>query len=441
MIRITWLEPEERLEHEFRQLREEGTDPSELEARWQEKAHLDLPQRRQEALRLLDESRALRREGSAEDVPASLQELETGKPRTFSREALHDRILGGWTGRMAGCLLGKPVEKVPREGIRALLESVDEWPLQQYFTAEGVPDAVTDRYPWNRASLSTSVRESIVCMPEDDDINYAMLNLHVLEAYGLDFSTDDVATSWLEMMPVLTVFTAERVAYDNLLAYLTPPETALHRNPYREWIGAQIRADLWGWVSPGEPVRAAELAWRDARLSHSGNGVYGEMFVAAIIAASFTADDIKEVIAQGQRVIPEKSRLAEAIRFAVELPAQTKDWEEVVDRLYARYGHYHWVHTINNAALLTAALLYGEGDFERSITYAVMGGWDTDCNGATVGSVLGTMFGRQAIPGKWADPFDNRVRTSLKGFDNSRIDDLAQRTLAQVPETYTRDTA
>ena len=98
--------------------------------------------------------------------------------------------------------------------------------------------------------------------------------------------------------------------------------------------------------------------------------------------------------------------------------------------MYERYGGYHWVHTINNAALVALALLYGDGDFSRSICLAVMGGWDTDCNGATVGSIVGTLNG--AVPERWTAPLNNRVRSSLRGFDHSRIDDLARRTLALV---------
>jgi ADP-ribosylglycohydrolase len=220
------------------------------------------------------------------------------------------------------------------------------------------------------------------------------------------------------------------------LKYLLPPDTALHRNPYREWIGAQIRADVWGWVSPGDPGRAAELAWRDARLSHSGNGIYGEAFVAAMIAAAFTTDDVGDIVDMGLRAIPYDSRLAEAVRFARDLPSRTEEWEEAVDLLYERVGQYHWVHAVNNAALLAAALLYGQGDFERTICLAVMGGWDTDCNGASAGSILGVMRGAGGIPEAWSGPLRNRVRTSLKGFDDSRLDDLATRTAAQVPERY-----
>ena len=435
MIRITWLKPEERVIHEFKQLREEGANPTSFEAAWEDVVRTrPQSEQRSAALALLTELRALRLDDA--DPRAFLESLPNTEPAQFAEDDLYDRLLGGWTGRMAGCLLGKPVEKIPREGIRAILESINEWPLKRYFTAEGVPPDVTGRFPWNRASRPTSLRETIVCMPEDDDINYAMLNLAVLETYGNGFTTDDVATAWLQMMPALTVFTAERVAYENLLMHLEPPETARHHNPYREWIGAQIRADVWGWVSPGDTKRAAELAWRDARLSHTGNGVYGEMYVAAMVAAAFTTKDVIEVVQKGLQVVPPESRLAEAVRFVLELPTHYPDWETAVDKLYERYGHYHWVHTINNAALLTAALLYGAGDFEKTITYAVMGGWDTDCNGASAGAIIGTMFGRLGVPEAWAGPLDNRVRTSLKGFDNARIDDLATRTLKVVPNEY-----
>ena len=86
-----------------------------------------------------------------------------------------------------------------------------------------------------------------------------------------------------------------------------------------------------------------------------------------MIAAAFTTKDVTEVVRKGLQVVPPESRLAEAVRFVLELPARHTDWETAVDKLYERYGHYHWVHTINNAALLTAALLYGAGDFEKPL--------------------------------------------------------------------------
>ncbi len=430
-VRVTWLSLEERLEHEFAQLTEEGNDPGELRLAWAEVADASPEVRQDVAARLLDQAQELMVQPQSCVAPAF------PAPAPPLPDDLDRRLLAGWTGRMAGCLLGKPVEKIPRPGIRALLESAGRWPLDDYFTAEGVPTEVLERYPWNRASAPTSLRETIVCMPEDDDLNYTMLNLGVLESAGPGFSTDDIASAWLTLLPALTTFTAERVAYQNLLEKVQPPATALRHNPYREWIGAQIRADVWGWVNPGDPVRAAEYAARDAQLSHINNGIWGEQYVAAMVAAACVSGEVTEVVQAGIAVIPERSRLAEAIRDVLTLHDQQTEWEEALDQLYARYGHYHWVHTINNAALVTAALVYGEGDFGRSICLAVMGGWDTDSNGATVGSVVGTLRGE--IPARWAQPLGGRVRSSLKGFDNVSPGELARRTVAQARRVHTAE--
>ena len=125
-------------------------------------------------------------------------------------------------------------------------------------------------------------------MPEDDDLNYPLLNLLLLQRHGKRFTTADVARLWLDELPAGRTFTAERVAYRNLLAGLEPPHTARHRNPFREWIGALIRADVHGWTNPGDPAAAAEQAHRDAALTHTANGVYAAMFAAAVIAEAAT---------------------------------------------------------------------------------------------------------------------------------------------------------
>ena len=219
------------------------------------------------------------------------------------------------------------------------------------------------------------------------------------------------------MMPILTVFTAERVAYKNLLTYLEPPETARHHNPYREWIGAQIRADVWGWVSPGDTRRAAELAWQDARLSHTGNGIYGEVYVAAMIATAFVTDDIKQVVDAGLKAIPLDSRLAEAVRFACSLPERQDSWEAAVDELYDQiWALPLGAYDQQRCPAHCSPTFWGVVTSTKTITYAVMGGWDTDCNGASAGAIIGTMLGRGGVPEAWWGPLNNRVRTSLKGL-------------------------
>ncbi|MEU8271543.1 ADP-ribosylglycohydrolase family protein [Sphaerisporangium sp. NPDC049002] len=444
---MTWVQPEDLVGHELRQAVEDGRSGKvvPIAARWHAAGGHDAPPRagaspepptpelRALALELLDELAAipspLPEPSGLPAIRASAPGGDRGSPGTGVRgDEPRERLLGAWLGRAAGCVLGKPVEKIPREGIRRIAEATGNWPIRGWFTAAGLPDDVAARWPWNRRSAVNSLAENIDGVPEDDDLNFPLLALSLLERFGRDFTTADVATMWLDELPAGRVFTAERVAYRNLLDGVEPPGTATWRNPFREWIGALIRADVYGWVNPGDPGTAAEFAWRDARLSHTANGVYGAMMVAAMCARSLVASSIEEVVAAGLSVVPAGSRLARAVREAVADAESEPDFERVVDRLYERHGGLHWVHTINNAALVAAALTHGRGDFTASIAGAVAGGWDTDSAGATVGSIAGGLLGASKIPAEWT--LGNRLASSMRGFDGIGFDELTRRTLA-----------
>jgi ADP-ribosylglycohydrolase len=215
----------------------------------------------------------------------------------------------------------------------------------------------------------------------------------------------------------------------NLLEAYLPPETATRRNPFREWIGARLRVDAYGWAAPGDPSAAARMAWEDARVSHTANGVYAAMFMAAAHAASLAESSSAACADAGLSVVPPRSRLAEALRMARDLSGD-REWEAVVDELYARYGSYHWVHAINNTALVAAALYAFDGEFSGAIGAVVQGGWDTDTNGAAVGSILGATVGTAGIEERWAAPLGGRFASSLPGFDGVGIDELVRRTVA-----------
>jgi ADP-ribosylglycohydrolase len=424
-MRLTWVQPEDLLPHQLVQSRSEGVDVADVEARWlkaggtpdaPESGASDEPageELRALAGELLDELDALTPERAELRIP----QLELLK----GSAEVADRIHAGWVGRAAGNLLGKPVEKIPREGIREILEVSGQWPLRQYITAVGVPSEVQARWPWNRSSKPTSLREVINGMPEDDDLNFAILALQLLERHGSSLTTEDVAQAWLSDLPAGRVFTAERVVYRNLLDGVAPDHAALVRNPFREWIGAQIRTDVYGWAHPGDRTAAARLAQIDARLSHTGAGVEGAVWVAAMSAAALVLDDPREVVEAGLEALPE-GEISRAVRHGLSLADVALD--EALDQLHAAYGHLHWVHSVNNSALTAYALT--APDFETGIGRAVMGGWDTDSVGATVGAVLGAVFG---VPPKWSGPLDNRVTTSLPGMDQVAFDELAARTL------------
>jgi ADP-ribosylglycohydrolase len=425
---LSWITPEDLIDQELAGAADEGRDLSAIAKRWAAGG----ADRRALAIELLDACDTVPLPVSA-DEPESYADIAASwsvpPPVLGTGVADLDRVHGGWVGRAVGCLLGKPVEKIPREGIREILDATGRWPLSDYFTAVGLPPDVARRWPWNRRSAPTSLVENIDGMPEDDDLNFALIALLVLETHGRDLTGADVAQAWLDFVPGGRVFTAERVAYRNLLDGMVPPETARHHNPYREWIGAQIRTDVYGWAAPGRPADAAALAHRDAEVSHVRGGVHGAMWVAAMTSAAVVASDVDTVLDAGESVLPPRSRFAAAVREARELGAAADDWESVVDAIYARHGHLHWVHGRNNGALAAAALAFGHGEFDRSICAVVAGGWDTDSNGATVGSIVGALSGAAAIPESWTAPLKGRLASSVAGFDGSRFADLAARTL------------
>ncbi|WP_338898823.1 ADP-ribosylglycohydrolase family protein [Streptomyces sp. TG1A-60] len=464
-LRLTWVQPEDLLGHELHQAVQDGRESSAIAARWQAAGGPPAPLRagasgrpasryvRLLAEDLLDELADLP-SGLAESEPTELDRIRALCPNWPAHPARPapapatylPRLEAAWLGRAVGCLLGKPVEKLPLTAIRHLAAAAGNWPLTTWFTARGVPPELLAAHPWNRRSASTSLAENIDGMPEDDDLDYPLLNLLLLARHGSDFTTTDVARLWLDELPAGRTFTAERIAYRNLLTGVGPPHTARHRNPFREWIGALIRADVHGWTNPGDPAAAAEQAHRDATLTHTANGVYAAMFIAATIAEA-AADtgtrthththththDIHHCLRTGLKVVPPESRLARAVNHALRLAAETDDFDTIVDELHTTYADHHWVHALPNAALLTAALTHADGDFTASVCRAVSGGWDTDSNGATAGSIAGLLAGSpSALPDRWTVPLKNRLATSISDFDGIGFDALARLTLRET---------
>ncbi len=409
------------------QRREEGCDTQAIDARIQ--AALDGGDTVEAGTfeALYDELDAL--EPAADfpyDEPSTLDAIRALRPDGPRRmdvdltdDGVRDRIYGAWLGRAAGCALGKPSEGWSKDKIDSYLADANALPLDDYFPyVEGHPDA----------RLKSCTRGNITYMDRDDDMDYPILGLLMLEDKGADFAPRSMANNWLGRMPYNLLYTAENVAYRNFVNHRWPPESATYRNPYREWIGAQIRADIFGYVTPGWPEMGAELAFRDASISHVKNGIYGEMFVAAMLSAAFVTGDVEKIVEIGLSEVPANCRLAVAVRDTVAWCREEADWERVWSRVNERYGHYHGVHTINNAALVVMGLLFGANDYETGIVVAVRGGWDTDCNGATAGSILGAKFGARALPQKWVGVLNDRLLSSVRDCNDNKISELADRT-------------
>lgn len=365
------------------------------------------------------------------DTDASLTFLSDRSPRLpVDLSHLPNKLRGAWTGRAVGNTIGKPIEGLTRAEVEIYLRAAGQWPVRGYLPlVDPLPAGVSVLHP----SAPISTVGSFDAAPRDDDIDWTIVALHVMEKYGRGFDTADVAREWLDRVPFTQTYTAERAAYRNLIHGLAAPHTATYRNPYREWIGALIRGDAFGYVNPGDPGAAAQLALKDARLSHTGNGIYGELWAAALTAAALAETDMAEAFESSLSVIPPGSRLAVALRSIAKLHAEGRSWPEALDWIDAELGQYAWVHTINNAAQIAAALLWGSSLLD-ALHITMAGGRDTDSNGATVGSVWGALHGIESIPAELVGSTHTRVRSAVRDFDRVAIEDLVARTLALIDE-------
>lgn len=367
--------------------------------------------------------------------PNNLEDIRKQRPdgprrlnMNLSEKELFDRLHGAWTGRICGCALGKPVEGWRYQRIKNFLIEQGEWELDYYFkTKKG------------ETYCPASCRENIAYMEPDDDVHYTLIGLKVLEAKGPEFTWEDIPKTWNSSLPYSAICTAETQAILNYniktprtagnRSFTTPEFTRRFRNPYREWIGAQIRADGWAYACAGNPELAAEFAWRDACWTHTANGIYGEMFAAAVIAAAFVESDPYKIVEIGLSEIPAKCKLSEAIHESLAWIKEAKDFEEFIERLYKKYENMSGVHTVNNALIVVMSLFYGKMNPDRSICISIMAGLDTDCNGATVGSIVGAARGYENFGGKLAAPLNDTIKPMVFGFEQISCEALTERTL------------
>ena len=361
--------------------------------------------------------------------PNALEDIRQLRPKAerklweqFDRNKFADRLAGAFLGRMAGCTLGAPVEGWSVKDMREWAEwTGDPFPPVDYWSSVKAPNQL--RYEFSRCQDYT--RTGMNGAPVDDDITYTILGLLIAEDYGLDFTIDDVGKAWLKYLPYAC--TAEDSALKNLKAGITAEKSAETDNPYIQWIGADIRSDPWGYLAPGLMEKAAEMAWRDAWISHRRNGIFGEMYFSAVIAAAFAVDDPIEALWLGLNEIPENCLLAKDVRWALEYGGNITNYLEAHQAVVERFGAMSGVHTNNNACLTIFGLMIGGNDFTRCIGETVAMAYDNDCTAATVGSIFGAAKGIKAVPEHWYKPFNNIVRTYINGHPALDIDNLLGR--------------
>lgn len=351
--------------------------------------------------------------------------------REFHGDEYRRRLEGALLGRFAGCVLGAPVEFWEVAHMESWAREIgDAFPPVDYWSA--IPEPQNVRYLKSRCDAYT--RAKMDGVPVDDDITYTVLGLLIAEDYGLNFTTRDVGEAWVKYLPIAC--TAEHIALENLKKGVPAELAGETENPYCEWIGADIRSDPWGYLAPGLPQKAAEMAYQDAYLSHRRNGIYGEMYFAAAIAAAFTVDNPVTALELGLSEIPAECAMAKAVRWALDVAPTITDYRTARAAMEEQFKGMHPVHTINNACLTIWGITIGGTDFTRVIAETVAMGMDNDCTAATAGSIVGAVIGKENIPPHWYAHFNDTVLTYINDHPQEKLSDLVDRFTTQAVQLF-----
>ncbi len=335
-----------------------------------------------------------------------------------------DKVRACWLGKNIGGTLG-----VPHEGHRGVFDLT-------YYTHDLKSGALPN-----------------------DDLDLQLVWLLAAEGHGRAVNAETLGEYWLLYIPCdWSEYGAGR---NNLRRGYLPPVSGSLRNPYAESNGAWIRSEIWACLCPGDPALAVRYAFEDAIVDHSGEGVYGELFCAALQSAAFSESDIPTLIRIGLSFIPDDCLLAKCVNLVTECFHAGMDWRETRKKLllYApspfglRYVYDNDIPEQNpepdipmgevgrdaatNVAIAVIGLLYGEGDFTKSLCIAANCGEDTDCTAGFIGALMGILRGCDGIEPRWIDPIGDEIKTvtvdRTKGGICSTVTELTARVTRLMP--------
>ena len=277
----------------------------------------------------------------------------------------------------------------------------------------------------------------------NDDLDLQILWLKAMEEHGGRVDARILGEYWLKYVPV--DWNEYGVGKANMKLGLLPPLSGQYNNEkWRPSNGAWIRSEIWACLAPGYPALAAQMAREDACVDHgAAEGTLAEIFTASLESAAFVESDRDKLIAFALSMIPENCAVAKAVRTAVEAKRAGKDWQAARLEVIRATEDTGWFQAPRNVAFTMIGWLYGDGDFGKSICTAVNCGDDTDCTGATLGSILGIIGGTKAIPAKWREPIGERIVTvAVAGFPVPKdLNELTDRTLAMTKKVLALNNA
>ncbi|MCE1197397.1 MAG: ADP-ribosylglycohydrolase family protein [Marinilabiliales bacterium] len=331
----------------------------------------------------------------------------SGEKIRLTEAELRDKIMGGWAGQVIGCTFGGPTE--------------------YKFVGSMIQDYQT--IPWG----PEYIRE---CFEKDpglyDDLYMDLTFVEVMEKEGIEAPASSHANAFAHAG--YSLWHANQNARYNILRGLMPPASGFWKNnPHADDIDFQIEADFAGLMTPGMPRKASAICDRIGHMICYGDGYYGGVFVANLYSLAFVYKDIRTIVHEAIRSIPPQSQFYQCVSDAIHWSEKNSDWRDTWFALQKK-----WTSEVGcpdgvfesfdidakiNAAYIVMGLLYGNGDYSRTLEISTRVGLDSDCNPANAGGILGTMMGYSNIPAYWRDPV-RRVEELKVPYSSLTLNDL-----------------
>lgn len=264
----------------------------------------------------------------------------------------------------------------------------------------------------------------------NDDITFELAFLDAFKAKGYDITSKDIALAWAGLIPC--GWSAEEIALRNIRMGIMPPQSGTFNNPFNEWIGAQMRGAICGMVAPGNPKLAAELAWKDAEVSHANNGILGEVFSALMVSLAYVCNDVKKIVQDSISMIPKDSEYYSVIDFAYNQCMKYDNWKDALKECEKKYIKYNWIHAYPNICCEIIALMYGNNDYEETLKIVTMCGIDVDCNAGMIMPIIGIQKGVGIIPKRLIHEAFFTLETYMRGYEKITLDELVCDTLHTI---------
>lgn len=309
-------------------------------------------------------------------------------------ESYRDKLLGCFTGKNIGGTLGAPFE--------------------------------CHRGVWNLDYYTHDISKGVL---PNDDLDLQLVFLNAIKKFGRDVDSHILSEYWLSF--IVANWSEYGAGKNNLSQGLLPPISGRYENPNKDSCGAFIRSEIWACLNPGHPEKAVQYAYEDATVDHADEGVYAEIFCAALESAAFCESDMHTLINIALSYIPENCDISKAVNCALECHRQGIGWKAARKRILnivpGSFGMLLGYKDMkpepdvpvgpmgydapSNIGLMIIGWIYGEGDFSKSICIAAGCGEDADCTAGTLASVMGIISGLSGIDNRWTDPIGNEIKT------------------------------